>query len=74
MEQWKEISAAMKAKGHITFFDSAYQVRERFEHRENTVCVYTRSSEKIRERVQTHGEWTWITIAWRICSLPRSIV
>jgi aspartate aminotransferase len=25
MEQWKEISAGMKAKGHITFFDSAYQ-------------------------------------------------
>jgi len=25
MEQWKEISAAMKAKGHIVFFDSAYQ-------------------------------------------------
>eukprot|EP00802_Teleaulax_amphioxeia_P011965 Tamp_12003.p1 GENE.Tamp_12003~~Tamp_12003.p1 ORF type:complete len:409 (-),score=117.63 Tamp_12003:322-1548(-) len=25
MEQWKEISAAVKAKGHICFFDSAYQ-------------------------------------------------
>ena len=25
MEQWKEISAAIKAKSHICFFDSAYQ-------------------------------------------------
>jgi len=25
MEQWKEISSAMKAKGHLVFFDSAYQ-------------------------------------------------
>merc|ERR1712032_1154217 len=24
-EQWKEISAAMKAKGHLPFFDCAYQ-------------------------------------------------